>query len=81
MADSELAVINGNYALAADLNPSEDALVLEPSGESPYANQLVVRSADKDNEYLLKLAGLLNTDELRTYIEETWTDESVVPAF
>ncbi|MBW3068316.1 MULTISPECIES: MetQ/NlpA family ABC transporter substrate-binding protein [unclassified Actinomyces] len=81
MADSELAVINGNYALGAGLNPSEDALVLEPSGESPYANQLVVRRADKDNEYLLKLAGLLNTEELRTYIEETWTDESVVPAF
>ncbi|WP_103061999.1 MetQ/NlpA family ABC transporter substrate-binding protein [Actinomyces qiguomingii] len=81
MADSELAVINGNFALAAGLNPSADALVLEPSGESPYANQLVVRSADKDNEHLVKLAGLLNTEELRAYIEQTWTDESVVPAF
>ncbi|MDO4900483.1 MetQ/NlpA family ABC transporter substrate-binding protein [Actinomyces sp.] len=81
MADAELAVINGNYALGAGLNPSQDALVLEPSGESPYANQLVVRSADKDNEHLVKLAELLNSEKLRGYIEETWTDESVIPAF
>ncbi|PHP53291.1 MetQ/NlpA family ABC transporter substrate-binding protein [Actinomyces ruminis] len=81
MADAELAVINGNYALDAGLKPSEDALVLEQGEGSPYANQLVVRTADKDNEYLVKLAGLLNSDELRTYIEETWTDESVIPAF
>ncbi|RAX20013.1 ABC transporter [Actinomyces sp. Z5] len=81
MADAELAVINGNYALDANLKPSEDALVLEQGEGSPYANQLVVRTADKDNEYLVKLAELLNSDELRTYIEETWTDESVIPAF
>ncbi|RAX22483.1 MULTISPECIES: MetQ/NlpA family ABC transporter substrate-binding protein [unclassified Actinomyces] len=81
MADAELAVINGNYALDANLKPSEDALVLEQGEGSPYANQLVVRTADKDNEHLVKLAGLLNSDELRTYIEETWTDESVIPAF
>lgn len=81
MADAELAVINGNYALDAGLKPSEDALVLEQGEGSPYANQLVVRTADKDNEYLVKLAGLLNADELRTYIEETWTDGSVIPAF
>ncbi|MDU0349779.1 MetQ/NlpA family ABC transporter substrate-binding protein [Actinomyces sp. MRS3W] len=81
LSDAELGVINGNYALGAGLNPSQDALVLEPSGESPYANQLVVRTADKDNEYLVALAGLLNSDELRSYIEETWTDESVIPAF
>ena len=81
MADAELAVINGNYALQAGLVPSRDALVLEPGEHSPYANELVVRTADKGNEYLVKLAGLMNSPELKAYIEQTWTDGSVIPAF
>ncbi len=80
MADAELAVINGNYALQAGLVPSRDALVLEPGEHSPYANELVVRTADKDNEHLVKLAGLMNSPELKAYIEQTWTDGSVLPA-
>ena len=81
MADAELAVINGNSALQAGLVPSRDALVLEPGEHSPYANELVVRTADKDNEHLVKLAGLMNSPELKAYIEQTWTDGSVIPAF
>lgn len=81
MADAELAVINGNYALQAGLAPSRDALVLEPGENSPYANELVVRTADKDNEHLVKLAGLMNSPELKAYIEQTWTDGSVIPVF
>ena len=81
MADAELAVINGNYALQAGLVPSRDALVLEPGEHSPSANGLVVRTADKDNEHLVKLAGLMNSPELKAYIEQTWTDGSVIPAF
>ena len=81
MADAELAVIHGNYALQAGLVPSRDALVLEPGEHSPYANELVVRTADKGNEHLVKLAGLMNSPELKAYIEQTWTDGSVIPAF
>ena len=33
-----LAVINGNYAIEADLTPSKDALVLEAAENNPYAN-------------------------------------------
>ena len=67
-ADADLAVINGNYALDAGLTPSKDALVLEQAKDSPYANELVVRTADKDNEYLKKLAELMTSPELKTYI-------------
>ena len=80
-ADADLAVINGNYALDAGLTPSKDALVLEQSKDSPYANELVVRTADQDNEYLKKLAELMTSPELKTYIEQNWTDGSVLPAF
>ncbi|EEH66205.1 MAG: MetQ/NlpA family ABC transporter substrate-binding protein [Actinomyces urogenitalis] len=81
MEDADAAVINGNYALEAGLKPNEDALVLEKAEGSPYANQLVVRAADKDNESLKKLAELMNADAFRTWIEENWTDGSVLPAF
>lgn len=82
MQDADAAVINGNYALEADLRPSRDALILEQGGaDSPYANELVVRTKDKDDEHLKKLAELMNSGELRTYIEQTWTDGSVLPAF
>ncbi|WP_067779920.1 MetQ/NlpA family ABC transporter substrate-binding protein [Actinomyces vulturis] len=79
--DVAAAVINGNFAIEAGKIPSKDALFIEPGVDSPYANELVVREADKNNEYLLKLAELLNSDDVKKFIEETWTDGSVIPAF
>ncbi|MCR2053247.1 MetQ/NlpA family ABC transporter substrate-binding protein [Actinomyces bowdenii] len=81
MQDADAAVINGNYAIEAGLVPSKDALELEKAENSPYVNQLVVRTEDKDNADLKKLAELLNRDEVRSFIQETWTDGSVLPAF
>ena len=82
MPDGEAAVINGNYAIDAGLNPKKDALVLEKGGkDSEYPNQLVVRKDDKDNEHLKKLAKLLNDEKLRDYITKTWPNEAVIPAF
>ena len=82
MPDAEAAVINGNYAIDAGLNPKNDSLVLEKGGKgSEYPNQLVVRKDDKDNEHLKKLAKLLNDEKLREYITTTWPDGAVVPAF
>ena len=74
-------VLNGNYALAAKKNPAKDALLLESGTNSPYANLLVVREEDKDNEQLKKLAKLLNSAEVKKFIQEKWTDSSVIPAF
>ena len=82
MPDGDAAIINGNYAIAAKLNPKKDALLLEKGGkDSEYPNQLVVRKADKDNEHLKKLAKLLNDEKLRDYITKTWPNEAVIPAF
>ena len=79
--DADLVVLNGNYALAAKKNPAKDALLLESGTNSPYANLLVVREEDKDNEQLKKLAKLLNSAEVKKFIQEKWTDSSVIPAF
>ena len=79
--DADLVVLNGNYALAAKKNPAKDALLLESGTNSPYANLLVVREEDKDNEQLKKLAKLLNSPEVKKFIQEKWTASSVIPAF
>ena len=79
--DADLVVLNGNSALAAKKNPAKDALLLESGTNSPYANLLVVREEDKDNEQLKKLAKLLNSAEVKKFIQEKWTDSSVIPAF
>jgi len=71
LKDVTAAVINGNYALEADFKPTEDALILE-GAESPYVNILVVRSKDKDNEKLNKLATILKSDKVKKYIEDNY---------
>src|SRR5690606_27057352 len=46
LEDVAAAVINTNFALEAGLDPNADAIAIEGQ-ESPYANVIVVRSADK----------------------------------
>ena len=42
---------------------------------------MVVRTADAENEALVTLDELLHSDDVRSFIEETYTDGSVIPAF
>jgi D-methionine transport system substrate-binding protein len=81
LPDVDLAVINGNFALEAELNPAEDALVLESGEDNPYANFIAVRAEDKDDEALVKLNELLHTPEVAVFIEERWPSGEVVAAF
>lgn len=81
LGDFAAGVVNGNYALEAGLAPSEDAIVIEAGEDNPNANMMVVRDADQENEALVALDGLLHSDEVRTFIEDTYTDGSVIPAF
>ncbi|MFC7464925.1 MetQ/NlpA family ABC transporter substrate-binding protein [Brachybacterium sp. GCM10030252] len=80
LADYAAAVINGNIALEADLNPAEDALVLESGEGNPFANLLVVRTEDAENEALVTLDELLHSDDVRTFIEDTYSG-AIIPAF
>jgi D-methionine transport system substrate-binding protein len=79
LADVDAAVINGNYAIEADLSPAEDAIAAESAEGNPYANLLVVRSEDEDDEALGTLAELLQSPEVATFIEENYGG-AVVPA-
>ncbi|MFE3491607.1 MetQ/NlpA family ABC transporter substrate-binding protein [Streptomyces sp. NPDC059169] len=78
--DVDAAVVNGNYAIEADLKPAEDALALEEAEGNPYANFLAVKEGDENDARVQKLAKLLNSPEVKKYIEETYSG-SVVPAF
>lgn len=80
LADVDAAVINGNYAIDADLSPAEDALVLEEAEGNPNANLLVVRTGDEDDERIQQLEELLHSDEVRQFITDTYAG-AVIPAF
>ena len=79
LADVDVAVINSNYALEADLNPTKDAIALEEA-DSPYVNILACREDNKDSEKIKVLSEALNSDEVKTFIEEKFNG-AIIPAF
>ena len=79
LADVDFAVINTNYALNVDLNPTKDALAIE-SSDSPYVNILACREDNKDSEKVKALTEALNSKEVKSFIEEKY-DGSIVPTF
>ncbi|CAM5574240.1 lipoprotein [Streptomyces spiroverticillatus] len=76
----DAAVINGNYAIQAKLKPSEDALASEKADGNPYANFLAVKKGNEKDPRVEKLAKLLNSDEVKKFIEDKYTG-LVVPSF
>ncbi|MEU4346381.1 MetQ/NlpA family ABC transporter substrate-binding protein [Streptomyces sp. NPDC023838] len=78
--DVDAAVINGNYAIEAKLSPAKDALVLEKADGNPYANFLAVKKGNESDPRIQKLAKLLNSDEVKKFIQDKYQG-SVVPAF
>lgn len=83
LPDVDGAVINGNYALEAGLQPVRDAIVLEDVRQpyvSPLANVLAVRTRDKDNPVLRKVAEALTSPEVRQFLLERYKG-AVLPAF
>ncbi|NLI18683.1 MAG: ABC transporter substrate-binding protein [Actinomycetales bacterium] len=81
LQDVDAAVINGNFALEAGLVPTEDAIALESGEDNPYANIVAYRAEDADSEPIATLISLLTSDEVRTFIEETWPNGELIPAF
>ncbi len=79
LTDVDMAVINCNYALDADLNPVEDALAIEDSS-SAYVNVLVVKEGNEEDPVVQALVDALTSDEVRDYITETYNG-AVVAVF
>jgi D-methionine transport system substrate-binding protein len=82
LADLDLAVINGNYAVQAGLKAT-DALAIEDKDSEAanlYGNILVVKEGREKDPAILALADALRTEEVKKFIEETYAG-TVVPKF
>lgn len=77
--DSGAAVINSNFAIGQGLDPTSDSIFLE-STDSPYANLVAIRKEDADKEKFQKFLKVLNSEEAKKFIEETFKG-AVIPAF
>ena len=75
----DLAIINGNYILQAGMS-TDDAVFVEEAEGSPYANFLAWRTGEH-TPAVQKLDELLHSDEVKQYMEETWPNGDVTPAF
>jgi D-methionine transport system substrate-binding protein len=79
LGDVDAAIINSNYALEADLNPTTDSLLIEGT-ESPYANVVSVNAGKENDEKIKALINALQSDEVKKFIEDKY-EGGVVPAF
>ncbi len=79
--DFDYAVINGNFAQEGGKSISGDALVVESPVNNPAVNVLVWKGDSKKTDAIAKLEKILHSDEVKQYIEKTWSDGSVIPAF
>ena len=83
LGETDYSVINGNFAQEGGWAPSRDGRAVESPENNPSVNVLVWKtsvSGDKA-EAVKKLDELLHSDQVKKYIEDTWKDGSVIPAF
>ena len=75
LVDLDMAVINGNYALQAELSAATDALVSEAADSlaaTNYANVLTIKEGNEEDPKLKALAEALCSDTVKNYINETY---------
>ena len=73
LADVDLAVINGNYALQADLNAAEDSLITEnPDYAKIYVNVVACRSGEENSDKIQALKKAMQSDDVKKYVDETY---------
>lgn len=82
LADSDIAVINGNYAIKAGLKVS-DTLAIEDSqslAASTYGNVVAVKEGEESSDATKALVEALTSPEVKQFMEETY-EGAVVPLF
>ena len=82
LADVDLAVINGNYAIDAGLKVADALAVESADGEAAqaYVNVLTVKEGRENDPAILALVEALQSDTAKTFMEETYQG-AVVPMF
>lgn len=67
LPDVDYAVINSNYAIEADLNPTKDALGIEGSS-SAYGNILAVKEGNENSDLIKALKAALESQKVVDFI-------------
>ena len=76
LKDVDYAVINSNYAIEANLNPTKDALGLEGSS-SAYGNILAVKEGNENSDIIKALKAALESKQVADFIASEY-DGAVV---
>ncbi len=76
LQDVDFAVINSNYALAANINPAEKALSQEGSA-SAYGNIVAVKEGNENSPKTKALLAALQSQKVADYIKTTYTGSVV----
>lgn len=77
--DVDAAIINSNFAMQIQLDPTKDALFIEDS-TSPYVNIVAVRAGDENRPEIQALIKVLHSQEIKDFINNKYKG-AVVPAF
>jgi len=75
LGDVDMAVINGNYALQANLSAATDAVIAEGDDSlaaTLYVNVLAVKEGTEEDPKLQALADALRSETAKTFIEEQY---------
>ncbi|WP_115306186.1 MetQ/NlpA family ABC transporter substrate-binding protein [Suttonella ornithocola] len=76
LPDVDLAFINSNYAVNADLLPKRDAIILEPE-DSPYMNIIAVREGDENREDIKKFVDAYHSEPVAEAAEKVFKGAAV----
>ena len=71
LQDVDYAIINSNYAIAADINPVKDSLAIEGSS-SAYGNILAVKEGDENSDKIKALKAALESKQVADFIADTY---------
>ena len=82
LQDVDMAVVNGNYAIDAGLKIADALAVESAEGDAAeaYVNVIAVKEGNENNEGIQELIKCLKSDEVKSFIEETY-EGAVVPLF
>ena len=78
-AEGDAVIINANFAIDAGLSPTKDAIAVE-SSHSPYANLVAVRPEDVEKAKIKALINVLQSDEIKEFIQDSYPDGAILPA-
>lgn len=71
LQDVDYAIINSNYAIAANLNPVKDSLLIENSA-SAYGNILAVKEGNENTGKIKALKAALESQKVTDFITEKY---------